>query len=170
MRRGIDKEGTISLINKIRDTIPGVAIRTSLIVGYPGETEKEFMELKEFVLESRFDRLGIFTYSHEEDTAAYLLKDKIPAGIKEKRAGELMEIQQEISLELNTMKSGKLFKVIIDRIDGDYFIGRTEFDSPEIDNEVLIPVSGNPLTIGDFYNIKITSADNFDLYGEFYPG
>ena len=166
MRRGIDKEGTISLIKKIRDTIPGVAIRTSLMVGYPGETEKKFLELKEFVRESKFDRLGVFTYSHEEDTAAYLLKDKVPAGIKEKRAGELMEIQQELSLELNKIKIGKLFKVIIDRIDGDYFIGRTEFDSPEIDNEVLIPVSGNSFTIGNFYNVKITSSDNFDLYGE----
>ena len=170
MHRGIDKEGTISLIKKIRDTIPGVAIRTSLIVGYPGETQKEFLELKNFVRESRFDRLGIFTYSHEEDTAAFLLKDKATPGIKEKRAGELMEIQQEISFELNGMKSGEQFKVIIDRIDGDYFIGRTEFDSPEIDNEVLIPVAGNLLSVGNFYNIKITSTDNFDLYGEFYPG
>jgi ribosomal protein S12 methylthiotransferase len=168
MRRGIDKEGTINLINKIRHTVPGVAIRTSLIVGYPGETEKEFQELKEFVRKSRFDRLGIFTYSHEEDTAAYLLKDKVPADIKEKRAGEIMEIQQEISFELNQAKSGKVLKVIIDRKDGDYFIGRTEFDSPEIDNEVLIPVSGNPLSVGNFYNIRITSSDNFDLYGEFY--
>jgi ribosomal protein S12 methylthiotransferase len=166
MRRGIDKEGTIKLINKIRDTIPGIAIRTSLIVGYPGETAKEFQELKEFVQESRFDRLGIFTYSHEEDTAAFLLKDKLTKGIKEKRAGEIMEIQQEISFELNNEKSGKVLKVIIDRKDGEYFIGRTEFDSPEIDNEVLIPVSGNPLSVGNFYNIKINSSDNFDLYGE----
>jgi ribosomal protein S12 methylthiotransferase len=167
MRRGIDKEGTINLINKIRNMIPGVAIRTSLIVGYPGETEKEYLELKEFVQKSRFDRLGVFKYSHEEDTAAYLLKDKIPAAIKEKRAGDLMEIQQGISFELNKMKTGKLFKVIIDRKDGHYFIGRTEFDSPEIDNEVLIPVHGNPLDVGNFYDIKITSSDNFDLYGEF---
>jgi ribosomal protein S12 methylthiotransferase len=167
MRRGIDKESTISLINKIRDTIPGAAIRTSLIVGYPGETEKEFLELKKFVQETKFDRLGVFIYSHEEGTTAYKLKDKVPAGIKEKRAGEIMEIQQELSFKLNKMKSGKLFKVIIDCIEGDYYIGRTEFDSPEIDNEVLIPVSGHPLSIGNFYNIKITSYDNFDLYGEF---
>jgi ribosomal protein S12 methylthiotransferase len=167
MRRGIDKEGTINLVNKIRKTIPGVAIRTSLIVGYPGETDKEFRELKEFVQESRFERLGVFSYSHEEDTAAYSLKDKIPAVVKEKRVAELMEIQQEISHGLNEMKTGKIFKVIIDRKEGDYFIGRTEFDSPEIDNEVLIPVYGNPLNIGSFYDIKITSSDNFDLYGEF---
>jgi ribosomal protein S12 methylthiotransferase len=170
MHRGIDKEGTISLIKKIRDTIPGIAIRTSLIVGYPGETQKEFLELKDFIRDSRFDRLGIFTYSHEEDTAAYRLQDKVTARIKEKRAGELMEIQQEISFELNEMKTGNLFNVIIDRIDGDYFIGRTEFDSPEIDNEVLIPLAGNPLSVGNFYNIKITSSDNFDLYGELSAG
>jgi ribosomal protein S12 methylthiotransferase len=168
MRRGIDKEGTIKLINKIRNTIPGVAIRTSLIVGYPGESDKEFTELKEFVQGYKFDRLGVFTYSHEEDTTAFWLKDKSPAGVKEKRAAEIMKIQEEISLELNNRKINKFFKVIIDRKEGDFFIGRTEIDSPEIDNEVLLPVSDNNLTIGNFYTVKIISADNFDLYGEFH--
>jgi len=169
MRRGIDKEGTIRLISKIRDVIPGVAIRTSLITGYPGETEKEFNELKEFVEESRFDRLGVFTYSHEENTKAYSLKDTVPAGIKEKRVAEIMETQQEISVTLNQKKIGKVFKVIIDRKEGDFYICRTEFDSPEIDNEVLIPVGNNNFTIGDFYHVRITSSDTFDLYAEF-PG
>ena len=167
MVRGIDKDDSIKLINKIRNAIPGIAIRTTLIVGYPGETEKEFTELKEFVREYKFDRLGVFTYSHEEGTAAFLLKDKLPPGVKEKRAAEIMEIQEEISLELNNRKIDKFYNVIIDRKEGDYFIGRTEIDSPEIDNEVLLPVSGNNLTIGNFYNVKIVSADNFDLYGEF---
>jgi ribosomal protein S12 methylthiotransferase len=169
MRRGIDKEGTIRLISKIRDVIPGVAIRTSLITGYPGETEKEFNELKEFVLESRFDRLGVFAYSHEENTKAYSLKDTVPAGIKETRVAEIMEIQQEIAFTMNQLKIGKVLKVIIDRKEGDFYIGRTEFDSPEIDNEVLIPAGNNNLTIGDFYHVRITLSDTFDLYGEF-PG
>jgi len=169
MRRGIDKEGTIRLIDKIRDVIPGVAIRTSLITGYPGESEKEFNELKEFVEESRFDRLGVFTYSHEENTKAYSLKDTVPASIKEARVAEIMEIQQEISFTLNQQKIGKVIKVIIDRKEGDFYICRTEFDSPEIDNEVLIPAVNNNLTIGDFYHVRITSSDTFDLYAEF-PG
>jgi ribosomal protein S12 methylthiotransferase len=167
MRRGIDKEGTIILINKIRDVIPGVAIRTSLITGYPGESEKEFNELKEFVLETGFDRLGVFSYSHEENTAAYSLKDTVPTGIKEKRVAEIMEIQQEISARLNNQKIGNVIKVIIDRKEGDFYICRTEFDSPEIDNEVLIPARNNNLNIGDFYHVRITSSDTFDLYAEF---
>jgi ribosomal protein S12 methylthiotransferase len=143
MRRGTTKQRTIDLVNMIRDKVPGIAIRTTLITGYPGETEKDFEEMKQWVSETKFERLGVFTYSHEENTHAYKLKDDVPAKVKQQRAEEIMEIQRGISYELNQNHIGKTYKVLFDRKEGDYFIGRTEFDSPEVDNEVL--VSASPL-------------------------
>lgn len=166
MRRGIGREETYKLIENIRNKVPGIALRTSLMVGYPGEKQSHFDELKEFVRSARFERLGVFTYSEEEGTRAALLADDVPKQIKDERASEIMEIQQTISEELNTERIGKVYKTIIDSLDGDYFIGRTEFDSPEIDNEVLIEADGLDLRIGDFYNIRITHSDSFDLYGK----
>ncbi len=166
MRRGISGEETLKLINAIRNKIPDSAIRTTLIVGYPGETDQDFKDLKKFIIESKFDRLGVFTYSHEEDTPAYLLKDNIPEKIKQQRADEIMQIQQDISYQNNLKKVGNKFKILIDREEDNYFIGRTEYDSPEVDNEVLIEKSENNYMIGEFYTIKITKADMFDLYGE----
>lgn len=165
MRRGISGEETLKLINTIRNKIPDSAIRTTLIVGYPGETEQDFKELKNFIIESKFDRLGIFTYSHEEDTPAYFLKDNIPEKIKQQRADEIMQIQQDISYQNNLKKVGNKFKILIDREEDNYFIGRTEHDSPEVDNEVLIEKSENNCRIGEFYIIKITKTDMFDLFG-----
>jgi ribosomal protein S12 methylthiotransferase len=165
MRRGVDKNGTIKLMNEFRKQLPGAAVRAAFIVGYPGETQEEFEELKTFVQETKFDRVGVFTYSHEEDTNAFDLADDVPAEIKQQRAAEIMEIQQEISQQLNQLKTGKTFSVLIDRQEGDYFIGRTEFDSPEVDNEVLIK-NTTKLKIGEFYTAKITGADAFDLYAE----
>lgn len=165
MKRGLGSEGTRKLVRKMKERVPGVALRTTLIVGYPGETEEEFSELMDFVKESKFDRLGVFTYSAEEDTAAYKLKDDVPEDVKQDRADRIMALQQEISLELNKAKKDKIFKTIIDRKEGDYFIGRTEFDSPEVDNEVLI-TSDKELKTGEFYNVKINKTDYFDLYGE----
>ncbi len=166
MRRGTTKKKTIDLVNEIRDKVPGIAIRTTLIAGYPGETEKAFEEMKEWVTETRFDRLGIFNYSHEEDTYAFSLNDDVPKEVKQQRAEEVMAIQQNISFELNQKKVGETYKVLFDRKEGEYFIGRTEFDSPEVDNEVLIEARNNYVRIGDFANVKITSAEEFDLYGE----
>ena len=165
MRRGVDKAGTYELMAKFREKLPEAVVRAAFIVGYPGETEEEFEELKTFIRVTKFDRVGVFTYSHEEDTFAFGLNDDVPAEVKQSRAAEIMEIQQGISLELNQLKVGKLFKVLIDRIEGDFFVGRTEFDSPEVDNEVLIKSSAK-LKIGEFYFAKITKADAFDLYGE----
>jgi ribosomal protein S12 methylthiotransferase len=164
MLRGITRQKTIELVETIRESMPGIALRTTLITGYPGETEKEFEELKEWVRETRFERLGVFTYSHEENTTAYNLKDDVPQKIKERRAGEIMEIQKQISLELNERRIGQTFKVLIDKKEGDYFIGRTEFDSPEVDNEVLINASSSYARIGDFVKVKITDASEYDLY------
>jgi len=166
MRRGIGREETYKLIEKIRNKVPGIALRTSLMVGYPGEKQTHFDELKEFVRFARFERLGVFTYSEEEGTRAALLADDVPKQIKDERASEIMEIQQTISEELNKERIDKVYKTIIDSLDGDYYIGRTEFDSPEIDNEVLIETDGLDLRIGDFYNIRITHSDAFDLYGK----
>ncbi len=165
MRRGITKQKTIDLVNSIRDKVPGIALRTTLIAGYPGETDQDFEEMQEWVKQTRFDRLGIFTYSHEENTHAYSLKDNVPDEIKQARAQSIMEIQQGISFELNQQKVGKVFKVLIDRKEGNYFIGRTEFDSPEVDNEVLVDAREHFLRIGDFAQIKINHAEEFDLYG-----
>lgn len=166
MRRGITREKTTELMAKIRETVPGIAMRTTLISGYPGETEADFEEMKAWVKEMRFDRLGIFEYSHEENTHAYNFEDDVPPAVKKARAEEIMEIQSQISYELNQAKIGQTFKVLIDRKEGDFFIGRTEFDSPEVDNEVLIKAENDTyLRIGDFANIEIHDADHYDLYG-----
>jgi ribosomal protein S12 methylthiotransferase len=167
MKRGTTREKTEALISEIRAKVPGIALRTTLIAGYPGETEADFQEMYEWVERSKFDRLGIFTYSHEENTSAYLLEDDVPAKVKKERADAIMELQAGISYELNQLKVGKTFSVLFDRVEGDYFIGRTEFDSPEVDNEVLVKkTADNFIRIGDFTDIQITSADHFDLYGE----
>lgn len=167
MRRGHTKQKTLDLIVKMRLEIPDIVIRTTLLVGHPGETEQDFEELKEFVRAMRFDRLGVFTYSPEENThAGDNLEDTIPEEVKQQRAEEIMAIQQEISLENNRARVGKTYKVLIDRKEGDYFIGRTEYDSPEVDNEVLITSGNSQPAIGKFYNVNITKADDFDLFGE----
>lgn len=164
MRRGVDKNGTYELIKKFREQLPHAAVRTAFIVGYPGETDEEFEELKTFIRDSKFDRVGVFTYSHEEDTHAFGLTDDVPAGVKQRRAAEIMEIQQDISLNLNQLKVGKSLRVLIDRHEGEFYVGRTESDSPDVDNEVLIN-SVTKLKIGEFYTVKISEADAFDLYG-----
>jgi ribosomal protein S12 methylthiotransferase len=150
----------------MRDKVPGITIRTTLIAGYPGETAKDHQEMLEWVEQTRFDRLGIFSYSHEENTHAYLLKDNVTAKTKQARAEAVMALQQGISFELNQQKIGKTFKVLFDKKEGDHFIGRTEFDSPEVDNEVLVKADTNFVRVGDFANVKITSAEDYDLYGE----
>jgi len=166
MRRGTTREKTEKLLAEMRKRVPGIAIRTTLIAGHPGETEEEFEEMVNFVKESRFDRLGIFTYSHEEDTHSHTMDDDIPEEVKQERANIIMQIQEEISLELNQEKIGQTMKVLIDRKESGNFIGRTEHDSPEVDNEVHIDAKKHYLRIGDFANIKITDATEFDLYGE----
>lgn len=166
MKRGTNKQKTIDLVNTIRDKVPGIAIRTTLICGYPGETEKDHEEMLKWVHQTKFDRLGVFTYSHEENTGAYKLNDDVSSEIKQKRAEAVMEVQQGISYELNQKKIGKTFKVLFDRKEGDYFYGRTQSDSPDVDNEVLVKADKNFVRVGDFANIKITSAEDFDLYGE----
>ncbi len=166
MRRGITSERTENLVQSIREKVPGIAIRTTLIAGHPGETEQDFMDLCEFVKRNRFDRLGIFTYSHEEGTYAGTLTDNLSQEIKEERASIIMELQQEISTEINKEKVGRIFKVLFDRKEGGYYIGRTEFDSPEVDNEVLVDAKTNFVRIGDFANVLIESAEDFDLYGK----
>ena len=166
MRRGITKQKTIDLVNQIRDKVPGIAMRTTLITGYPGETEQDFEEMQRWVEETCFDRLGCFTYSHEEKTSAYNLVDDVPDAVKQERADAIMEIQQGISFEKNQQKIGKTFKVLIDKKDGNYFVGRTEYDSPEVDNEVLIDASKHYATVGSFVNVKIDNAEDFDLYGQ----
>ncbi|MDA0882517.1 MAG: 30S ribosomal protein S12 methylthiotransferase RimO [Bacteroidetes bacterium] len=166
MRRGITREKTTELMQKIRQTVPGIAMRTTLISGYPGETEADFEEMKAWVKEMRFDRLGIFEYSHEENTHAHNFEDDVPAEVKKARAEEIMEIQSQISYELNQAKIGNTYKVLIDKKEGDYFIGRTEFDSPEVDNEVLIKATDETyMRIGDFAQVLIDDADHYDLYG-----
>ena len=165
MRRGTTKNKTNELIKEIRSRVPNLTLRTTLIGGYPGETDDDFLEMKEWVEETKFDRLGIFTYSHEENTHAYKLIDNVSDEIKKERCAEIMSIQQTISSEINNSKIGKTFKVLIDRKEGAYFVGRTEADSPEVDNEVLIEASSNYVRIGDFANITITETEEFDLYG-----
>jgi ribosomal protein S12 methylthiotransferase len=165
MRRGITREKTEALVQTIREKVPGIAIRTTLIAGYPGETEADFEEMRDFVERMRFDRLGIFTYSHEENTHAHTLEDDVPEEMKRQRADEIMETQSGISYELNQEKIGKTFRVLFDRVEGDYFIGRTEFDSPEVDNEVLVKKADGFVRLGDFAQVTITSADHYDLYG-----
>ncbi len=166
MRRGTTQEKTTNLLKEFRKAVPGITIRTTLIVGYPGETEEDFEILKNWVKEMRFDRLGCFAYSHEENTHAYLLDDDVPFEVKQQRAAEIMDIQSQISWDLNQEKIGKTFKCIIDRKEGQHFVGRTEFDSPDVDNEVLIDAAKFYVKVGDFTNVKIIDATEFDLYGE----
>lgn len=166
MRRGITREKTTELIHKIREQVPGIAVRTTLISGYPGESEEDQREMLEWVSEMRFDRLGVFTYSHEENTHAFNFEDDVPEEVKQARAEEVMELQSGISHEINLQKVGKTLKVMIDRVEGQDYIGRTEADSPEVDNEVIIPKSTGYARMGDFAEVKITDAGPFDLYGE----
>lgn len=165
MRRGATREKTEELLYSIREKVPGIAIRTTMIVGHPGETEKEFDDLLDFVEKSRFERLGVFPYSHEENTHAHSLPDILSDEEKQRRMDDVMELQQGISLELNQQKVGKTFKVLVDRKESGEYIGRTEFDSPEVDNEVIIRSEDNYLRMGDFVNVKIDSATEFDLTG-----
>jgi ribosomal protein S12 methylthiotransferase len=166
MRRGTTHEKTTKLLEKFRKAVPEMTIRTTLIVGYPGETQEQFEELREWVRKMRFERLGCFTYSHEENTHAFNLVDDVPQEVKQDRANEIMEIQSQISWELNQEKIGQEFKVIIDRKEGEYFIGRTEFDSPDVDNEVLINATTTYLKTGEYTTVKVTEAADFDLYAE----
>lgn len=166
MRRGTTKQKTIDLVNEMRAKVPGIAIRTTLIAGYPGETQKDHEEMLEWVEQTRFERLGIFAYSHEENTHAYSLKDNVPAKVKQARTEAVMELQQGISFDLNQQKVGKTYKVLFDKKEGEHFIGRTEFDSPEVDNEVLVAANKDFVRVGDFANVKIASAEDYDLYGE----
>ena len=166
MRRGITREKTEALLDKIRSAVPDIAIRTTLIAGHPGETEADFEEMYRFVERSRFERLGIFTYSHEEDTHSFGMPDDVPEEIKAQRANTIMDLQEGISLELNQKKIGKNFKVLIDRKEGGQFIGRTEYDSPEVDNEVLIDANNHFVRVGDFVQAKVIDATEFDLFAE----
>ena len=165
MKRGTSHDKTVALLKDFRTIVPNMAIRTTLIVGYPGETEEKFQELKNWVQDTKFDRLGVFTYSHEENTSAYDLDDDVPEKVKKVRAEEIMDLQTHISWELNQEKVGKIYKVLFDRKEGDYFIGRTEFDSPDVDNEVLVKAKDTYVRMGDFANVIIEKADHFDLYG-----
>lgn len=164
MRRGTTYEKTNALLRKFRELMPEMAIRTTLIVGYPGETEEDFQVLKNWVKDMRFERLGCFTYSHEENTHAFSLEDDVPQEVKQQRAQEIMDLQAQISWDLNQEKIGKTFKCIIDRKEGMYFVGRTEFDSPDVDNEVLIDATQHYVKVGDFCEVEITDATEFDLY------
>ncbi len=166
MKRGASMDKINNLLQNFKNKVPGIAIRTTLIVGYPGETIEDFDLLKKWVKKSKFDRLGCFTYSHEENTGAYNLIDDVPEEIKHKRLNEIMEIQSQISWELNQNKIGKTFKVLIDRKRGRYYVGRTQYDSPDVDNEVLIEAKSNFLRVGQFVNAKIIDASDFDLYAE----
>jgi len=166
MRRGTTQEKTNALIREFRERVPGMAIRTTLIVGYPGETEADFNLLKQWVKDTKFDRLGCFTYSHEENTHAFNLVDDVPEEVKMERANEIMALQSDISWALNQEKIGKQYRVVIDRKEGEYYVGRTEFDSPDVDNEVLIAAQDGYLRQGDFYSVRITDAEDFDLYAK----
>ena len=166
MRRGTTREKTEALLQKMREKVPDIAIRTTLIAGHPGETNEDFEEMLDFVEKNRFERLGIFTYSHEENTHSYSFEDDVPEETKQERANAVMELQEEISMSINEKKVGKTFDVLIDRVEGGSFIGRTEHDSPEVDNEVIIETDKTYLRVGDFAKIKITEATAFDLYGE----
>lgn len=166
MRRGTTMEKTNRLLDAFRAKVPNMAIRTTLICGYPGESEEDFETMKQWVANQRFERLGVFTYSHEENTYAYNLEDDVPQEVKEDRAAQIMEVQQQISAEKNQAMVGNTYRVLFDRKEGDWFIGRTEFDSPDVDNEVLVDAREHYVRIGDFANVKITEALDFDLYGE----
>ena len=166
MRRGTTKEKTTQLLEEMRSKLPGIALRTTLIVGYPGETDEDFETLKQWVKKTRFDRLGCFTYSHEENTHAYHLEDSVPEEVKQERLNTIMEIQSQISWEENQKCIGQTFKCLIDRKEGNYFVGRTYRDSPDVDNEVLIDAQQFYLKQGSFVHVKIISATDFDLIGE----
>ncbi|TXB69435.1 30S ribosomal protein S12 methylthiotransferase RimO [Phaeodactylibacter luteus] len=170
MRRQITREETVALVKAARERVPGITMRTTLLVGFPGETEEEFQDLCDFVEEMEFDRLGVFQYSHEEGTSAYGLEDDVPAAIKAERANRIMEIQQAISARKNEAKVGQSFRVLFDRKEGGYFVGRTEGDSPEVDNEVLVPAEGQYVRVGDFANVRITEATEYDIFGEVAAG
>ena len=166
MRRGVDKEQTINFVKNARNRVPGIAFRTTFIVGFPGETEEQFEELCDFIREMKFERAGVFAYSPEEGTPAYEMEDDVPEEVKQQRVDDIMEIQQNISLETNENRVGTVEKVLIDRIEGDYYIGRTQYDSPEVDDEILISLDDADLEVGTFVNAKIVKADYFDLYAE----
>lgn len=166
MRRQITKEETMELIREARTRVPNIAFRTTLLVGYPGETEEEFEDMVDFVREMKFERVGVFQYSHEENTSAHDFEDDVPAEVKEQRAAAIMEVQADISWENNLAKVGKTFKVLFDRVEGEFFVGRTEYDSPEVDNEVLVKTADNYVRVGDFAMIEIIDATEYDLYGK----
>jgi len=166
MKRGTTSEKTKKLLSQFREKVPDMAVRTTLIVGYPGETEEQFEELKQFVKDSKFERMGCFAYSHEENTSAFDLEDNVTEDVKQQRVADLMEIQAQVSFELNQEKVGKVYQCIFDRKEGDHFIGRTEFDSPDVDNNVLVDATKYYIQIGQFIEIKIIEATDFDLYGE----
>ncbi|MGN0033064.1 MAG: 30S ribosomal protein S12 methylthiotransferase RimO [Candidatus Limimorpha sp.] len=166
MRRGVDREQTISFVRKIRSYVPDIAFRSTFIVGFPGETEEQFEELIDFIKEMRFERAGVFAYSAEEGTPAYEFDDDVPEEVKQLRVERFMEVQQDISLDINAQRVGNIEKVLIDRIEGDYYVGRTQYDSPEVDDEVLIKIDDSELEIGNFVNVKIVKADYFDCYAE----
>ena len=165
MRRGVDREQTIGFVENVRKHVPDIAFRTTFIVGFPGETEEDFEELCQFLRDMRFERAGVFAFSPEEGTPAYRMNDDVPDEVKQERVDRLMDIQQNISLEINSQRVGKTEKVLIDRQEGDYYVGRTQYDSPEVDDEVLVPAANGSLKIGQFYPVKITQADYFDCYG-----
>lgn len=169
MRRQITAAETIELLNRIRDSVPGIALRTTFLVGFPGESTDDFEALLEFVQQQRFERVGVFQYSHEEQTSGYALADDVAPELKAERAQRLMDVQQEISLSLNQAKIGQAYKTLFDRVEGGYYVGRTEFDAPEVDNEVLVPTQGNYVRLGDFAQVRITDAEAFDLYGTLEP-
>lgn len=166
MRRGVTREQTIEFVKKVRSYVPDIAFRSTFIVGFPGETEEQFDELIDFIKEMRFERAGVFAYSAEEGTPAYELEDDVPEDVKKARVDKFMDVQQDISLEINSKRLGRTEKVLIDRTEGGYYVGRTQYDSPEVDDEVLISMKDNKLEIGSFVNVKITQADYFDCYGE----
>ncbi|MBQ3844559.1 MAG: 30S ribosomal protein S12 methylthiotransferase RimO [Bacteroidales bacterium] len=166
MRRGVDHEQTVEFVKKVRSYVPDIAFRSTFIVGFPGETEEQFEELLDFIKEMRFERAGVFAYSAEEGTPAFELDDDVPEEVKQARVSRFMDVQQDISLEINSKRLGKTEKVLIDRTEGGYYVGRTQYDSPEVDDEVLISMKDNKLEIGSFVNVKITQADYFDCYGE----
>jgi ribosomal protein S12 methylthiotransferase len=166
MRRGTTREKTETLLATIRERVPNIAIRTTLIAGHPGEMEEDYLEMMDFVEKSRFDRLGVFAYSHEDNTHSHSMIDSVSPAKKQERIDAIMALQQGISLDLNQAKVGKTFKVLIDRLEAGAFIGRTEYDSPEVDNEVILETKENYLRIGDFVNARITRATEFDLYAE----
>ena len=166
MKRGTTMAKTNALLDMMREKVPGIAIRTTLIAGYPGETEEDFLTMLQWVKDQKFERLGIFAYSHEENTGAYVLEDDVPDEVKQERVNLIMEAQSEISYENNQVHVGKEFNVLVDRKEGAYYVGRTEYDSPDVDNEVLIEAEADYLRIGDFVQVKVTSATEYDLHAD----